>query len=270
MFSPDDAAVAHSEVFDEMAYKYANFITLAINENDADAYRNCLEYLIRSGNDAADGGISDAFEASKSPIDVKNGGRDSPFICCINVYNSLKNFSQGNRKPLNLFGKSSSATFCSPISPTYQLGSSDLYEYQINFLEIVPDGFMKLLSSRCCYNSSTSSVFISAFQYKGTITSTDSILLLPKSAGETAQGDSFAEKGSTLKTDSVEISSLAFPKSAPSSCKVRKIPVEKIVTSSKKDVRRPFSMEGSLVLYRNNITRGIYKIEWFYEVEEVK
>jgi hypothetical protein len=249
--------VAHSELFDDMAYRYANFITLAINENDADAYRSCLEYLIRSGNvcsvkNADDGALADA---SKS---LDQGGYSS-FICCFNIYNSLKNFSQGNKKPLNLFGKSSSSSSCSPFNPTYQLSSKDLYEYLSYFLQIVPDGFMKLISSRCCYYSSSCSVFISSFQYKGTITSSDSILLVPNSAPTIG----LSEKGDSFRTDNIEIP-------VSSSCQVRKIPLEKIVASSKKDVRRPFSAEGSLVMYRNNITKGIYKIEWFYEFEEYK
>jgi hypothetical protein len=112
--------------------KVANFLVAAINSNDSEKLAQCLNQIC-----SADAKVT------------------------LNVYN-VKEFQEGQKNPTNYFGN-------------FQYAELDLDQFvsmQKSVLEVVPDGFMELTSSRSCFESDTS-VYISCFRMKGTIISKD-------------------------------------------------------------------------------------------------
>jgi hypothetical protein len=126
----------------EVAFKYNNFLVLALNEGELSSFSACIQHIC-------------------SP-DVK-------FM--FHVYN-CKEYSQGQKKPTNLFGDF-----------TYgELSYLEMLHFYSNFLLIVPDSHTRLVSSRCCY-SRECQVYISTFHTEGTIICKDSNLALTDGKG---------------------------------------------------------------------------------------
>ena len=123
------------------------------------------------------------------------------------MYN-VKDFQRGQKNPTNHFGN-------------FQHAELDLDQFvwmQKCLLEVVPDGFMELTSSRSCFESDTS-VYISCFRMKGTIISKDATIGLGDEEGNLTQ----------LVSPSMEVLS------------------ESAAGKFSKD----FESEGSLIMYRN-------------------
>jgi hypothetical protein len=172
--------------------KYANYLVSAINEHDPDRLQECLRQIC----------IKDAKVN-------------------LNIYN-VKDFQKGKKTPTNHFGDFQTAN----------LNLNDFISLQESMNTIVPDGFMELTSSKCCFESTGSSVYISCFQMKGTIISTDSRI---------ATGD---VKGNLVR--------ILAPNPAI------------LKSSSLSKYSKPFVAEGSMVMYRNESGK-MTGIEFYYE-----
>lgn len=120
------------------------------------------------------------------------------------------------KKPTNHFGQFTNGL----------LSLSQMMQFYSNFLLLVPDGFMEVLSSRCCYDRECT-LYISTFRYTGSILCKDAQI-----ADSDANGNIIG---------------------------IREINPATITPDC-----RSFTCEGSLVLYRNRNGK-FFKIEWFYE-----
>jgi hypothetical protein len=175
--------------------KYANYLVSAINEHDTNRLKTCLQQICTE--------------------DAKVN---------LNIYN-VKDFQKGKKVPTNHFGDFQTANLC----------LDDFIRMQKSMNVLVPDGFMELTSSKCCFESTGSSVYISCFQMKGTIISKDSRI---------ATGD---EKGNLVGI---------LP---PNSAILKSSALSKYV--------KPFVAEGSMIMYRSESGK-MTGIEFYYEFSQ--
>eukprot|EP01040_Poterioochromonas_malhamensis_P007965 gene7965-8609_t len=166
--------------------KYSNFLALAFNEGDANAILHFARNLCIP---------------------------EIEFV--LHVYN-IKNQMKGIKKPLNHFGNFTHGV----------LSLKDVYQFYSNFLKVVPDGYMEILSSRCCYDRECS-LYISSFRYTGSITSRNTLI---------AESDSHGNI-----------------------CAIHDINPAVLIPDC-----IDFTIEGSFIMYRNKDGK-FYKIEWYYE-----
>jgi hypothetical protein len=260
--SATPVSLRNSADLNSVATKLANYYALAVNENDLQAFRSCLVQLICNENPDS----LEILAVDERPKEISE--EDFSFI--VNVYRSRGSSNVGKRGK-----KTPSSPVENPFlgNLTYAvLSMKTLCQAYENFLEIVPDGCMKLFSSRCCYHGYDCSVFITSFQYSGTIISSDNILLETRNLTTETVSSTATDLLSHQPDIGKQSADSVSAESSDSSCtlstnttKIRQIPSSVIASSCKEDYNQLFIIEGSLVMYRNNVTKAIYKIELFYE-----